>query len=212
MHAKDLLSQMIAESLWKSDGKTPTHLTLVRCREIGGEKGFSLAGTVRQIRHADQATDSDAWGGAISFGGKVRTFGLDNFSFHVSYGNALGRYTSFGAFSDGIIDTRGSVRLFDVFAGFAAYQHWWNPTWRSSIAYGYAIADNPSFAPGTLMIGLDAIRSCPLMSICSGVPSCKLPSGSNILYATRKIHNGAKGDLQRFIFSSKFNFWPGTDD
>lgn len=186
-------------SLDMDDDRVPDTVVRLNLNPLWGT--FSLAGMVRQIRHADQATDSDAWGGAISFGGKVRTFGLDNFSFHASYGNALGRYTSFGAFSDGIIDNRGSVRLFDVFAGFAAYQHWWNPTWRSSIAYGYAIADNPSFAPGTIN---DWMQSAHVNLLWS--PFVQTTFGLEYLYATRKIHNGAKGDLQRIMFSSKFNF------
>jgi hypothetical protein len=186
-------------TLEMDDDQAPDTVVRINLHPLWGT--FSLAGMVRQIRYADKGVKSDAWGGAVSFGGKVRTFGLDNLSFHASYGNALGRYTSFGAFGDGIIDAQGSVRLFDMFAGFAAYQHWWNPAWRSSIAYGYAIADNPSFAPGAINDWVQSAHANLLWS-----PFVQTTFGLEYMYATRKIQSGANGDLHRVMFSSKFNF------
>lgn len=186
-------------SLEMDDDQAPDSVVRLNFSPFWGT--FSLAGMVRQIRYADKGADSDAWGGAISVGGKVRTFGLDNFSFHASYGNVLGRYTSFGAFGDGIIDDQGSVHLFDVFAGFAAYQHWWNAAWRSSIAYGYAAADYPSFAPGMIN---DSVQSAHINLLWS--PFVQTTFGFEYMFATRKTQNGANGDLQRVMFSSKFNF------
>jgi hypothetical protein len=162
---------------------------------------LSIAGMVRQIRYSDQSSNSAAWGGAISVGGKIRTFGFDNISFHASYGNALGRYTSFSAFNDGIVDAQGTVRLLNIFSGFAAYQHWWNSMWRSSIAYGYATADNPLFAPGTAN---DWVQSAHVNLLWS--PFIQTTFGFEYMYAVRKIQSGVSGDLQRVMFSSKLNF------
>jgi hypothetical protein len=82
--------------------------TVVRLNFNPSWGALSIAGMVRQIRYSDQSSNSAAWGGAISVGGKIRTFGFDNISFHASYGNALGRYTSFSAFNDGIVDAQGT--------------------------------------------------------------------------------------------------------
>ncbi|MGG7055687.1 DcaP family trimeric outer membrane transporter [Nitrosomonas sp. ANs5] len=196
---ESVLTAPDGETLEMDNDRVPD--TVVRLNLNPAWGALSLAGMMRQIRYTDHTASSQAWGGALSISGKVRTFGFDHFSFQASYGNALGRYTSFSAFNDGLVDAQGSVRLVNLFAGFAAYQHWWSPTWRSSVAYGYAFADNPSFAPDTAN---DWVQSAHVNLLWS--PFIQTTFGLEYMYATRRVFNGAQGDLQRVMFSSRLNF------
>jgi hypothetical protein len=73
--------------------------------------------------------------------------------------------------------------------------------WRSSIANGYATADNPLFAPGTAN---DWVQSAHVNLLWS--PFIQTTFGFEYMYAVRKIQSGVSGDLQRVMFSSKLNF------
>ncbi len=162
---------------------------------------MSLAAMGRQIRRDDGINASSEWGAAVGVGGRIRTTGNDALTFQASYGNALGRYTSINAFNDGVVDTAGHVHLFDVFAGFAAYQHWWSPTWRSTVAYGYASADDPGFTAGGVN---EEVQSAHLNLLWS--PYLQATFGLEYLFATRSTFAGDDGELHRILFSSKFNF------
>lgn len=162
---------------------------------------LSLSALGRQIRYDDGSNASSEWGGALGLAGRIRTTGLDTLVFQASYGNALGRYTSINSFNDGVVDASGRVHLFDVFAGLAAYQHWWSPTWRSTVAYGYASADNPAITPGNIN---DEVQSAHLNLLWS--PYAQATFGLEYLFATRDIFSGDDGELHRILFSSKFNF------
>ncbi len=89
----------------------------------------------------------------------------------------------------------------DLFAGFAAYQHWWSPAWRSTVAWGYASVDNPAFAPGSVN---DDVQSVHLNLFWS--PYAQATFALEYLYATRDTFGGDDGELHRLLFSSKFNF------
>lgn len=162
---------------------------------------LSAAGLVRQIRYAEGQSVSESWGGAVGLGGKIKLFERDTFSFHSSYGNVLGRYTSFDAFEDGFLDAYGRVHLRTVLAGFAAFQHGWNARWRSTVAYGFGEAWGPDFGPEALN---DRIQSAHVNLLWSLF--LQTTFGLEYMYATRTTRGGDSGDLQRVLFSGKFNF------
>jgi hypothetical protein len=162
---------------------------------------LSAAGMVRQIRYAAGESASERWGAAIGVGGRIRLFERDTFSFHSSYGNAVGRYTSFDAFEDGFLDASGRVHLRTVFAGFAAFQHGWNAHWRSTVAYGYGEAWGADFGPDALN---DRIQSAHVNLLWS--PFLQTTFGLEYMYATRTTRGSDSGELQRVLFSGKFNF------
>ncbi|MGR9108253.1 MAG: DcaP family trimeric outer membrane transporter [Gammaproteobacteria bacterium] len=164
---------------------------------------LSIAGLARQIRisNSEQRAAAEAWGGAFSLAGKIRTAGLDNFRFMLSYGSGLGRYVSYNLFNDAALSPSGHLNLVKVFGGFAAYQHWWNPKWRSTVAYGFARADYPGFAAQSVSRQAQSVHVNLLWS-----PLMQTTFGLEYIYAVRELLNGQQGDLQRVQFSTRFNF------
>ncbi|MGR9100904.1 MAG: DcaP family trimeric outer membrane transporter [Gammaproteobacteria bacterium] len=160
----------------------------------------SLAAMLRNIRSEGQY-ESDAYGGAVSLAGRIKTIGRDDLRFMLNYGNALGRYASSNLFNDAAVGARGKIELFDQYGGFIAYRHWWNPTWRSTLAYGFNAADNPNFVPGTVSRWAQSAQLNLLWS-----PVLQTTFGVEYTYASRSLENGDSGDLHRIQFSSVFNF------
>ena len=164
---------------------------------------LSLAGLARQIRIADndQHHDSAAWGGALSLAGRIKLFELDNIRFMFNYGNALGRYTSLNVFNDGSVDRRGNIALNSVYGGFLSYQHYWTPSWRSTLAYGFGQIDNPGFVAQSVSQQVQSVHVNLLWS-----PLLQTTIGLEYIYALRELEDGRRGDLQRVQFSTRFNF------
>lgn len=164
---------------------------------------LSLVGMGREIRYSPPTGAARSqWGGAVSVAGKVKTSGLDNLRFSLSYGNALGRYISLNTFTDAALD--GSGRVMDLnttYSALLAYQHWWSDTWRSSLAYGFAQSDLPAYANGGLTRQGQSVHANLLWS-----PVVQTTFGLEYIYATRTQENGLHGDLHRVQFSSRFNF------
>jgi len=88
---------------------------------------------VRNIQINSQV-DSNAFGGAVGLAGRIKTIERDDLRFMLNYGNVLGRYASSNLFNDGAINAQGEIELFNQYGGFAAYGHWWDDSWRSTIA------------------------------------------------------------------------------
>jgi hypothetical protein len=164
----------------------------------------SLAAMGRQIRHtaSKPATQREAWGGAVSLAGKIKTTGLDNARFILSYGNAFGRYASANTFEDAVLDaSSGRLRLVNVYSGMLAYQHWWNNAWRSTLAYGFEQADQPSSASPALTRWAQSVHANLLWS-----PLLSVTLGLEYIYAERQTVDGRRGDLSRWQFSTRVNF------
>lgn len=159
-----------------------------------------LAALGRQIRSATQHQDS-TWGGAINLAGKVNTVDRDDARFMLSYGNALGRYASSNLFNDAAIDAQGHIHLFNAYGGYAAYRHWWDREWRSTLTYGFAYAENAGFVPGNVSKWAQSVQVNLLWS-----PLLQTTFGLEYTYAMRGVESGASGDLHRVQFSTIFQF------
>lgn len=164
---------------------------------------LSAAGLVRQIRYASDSSHehSQEWGAAFSLAGRVRIALLDNIRFMFNYGDVLGRYSSYNLFNDGALNSTGRISLFKSLGGFLAYQHWWSQTWRSTVAYGYARADNPAFVADSISQQAQSVHVNLLWS-----PFLQTTIGLEYLYATRELDSGWHGDLQRVQFATRFSF------
>lgn len=164
---------------------------------------LSLAGMGRQIRYTKQATlqQQEAWGGAVSLAGKLNTFGMDNLRFMFNYGNAIGRYATFNAFGDAVMDATGRLQPVKVYGGTLAYQHWWDKTWRSTLAYGFVSSDQPVFVGGETTRQAQSVHANLLWS-----PISQTTIGLEYTYALRERTDGQSGDLNRVQFSTRFNF------
>ncbi|TAN70597.1 MAG: porin [Methylobacter sp.] len=164
---------------------------------------LSLAGMGRQIRYTRQATvqQQEAWGGALSLAGKINTVGMDNLRFMLNYGNAIGRYATFNTFGDAVLDANGQMQLVKVYSGTLAYQHWWDKTWRSTLAYGFVSSDQPVFIGGETTRQAQSVNANLLWS-----PISQATIGLEYIYALRERTDGQTGDLNRVQFSTRFNF------
>ena len=190
-------------SIAPDDDRFPDIVGRVDFRNDWGN--WSIATMVRQIRIDDSAlvhVEDEAWGGAISASGRIYTSGLDNIRFSVSYGKGLGRYLSFNAFDDGVIDDAGNIELTPVFGGYFSYQHWWSSQLRSTVALGYATADiDFSIAPASVN---DSYFSSHLNLLWSPIPEVSV--GFEWLYGHRSLEDGSEGELHRLQITSLYRF------
>lgn len=162
---------------------------------------LSLAGLVRHLQYTPANNiEQSAWAGAVSLAGKVSTAGADNLRFMLNYGNALGRYAVDQFFADASINAYGEMEPLTSYSGMLAYQHWWGSAWRSNLVYGFAQADQPSFA-GTANRRTQSVHANLLWS-----PVTQTTIGLEYIYANREWLDGQNGELHRLQFSTRFNF------
>jgi hypothetical protein len=162
---------------------------------------LALSGMARQVRIAEGAARHAAWGGSVGLGGRIKGPGLDILSFMAGWGDGLGRYLYNDVFPDAAFDGLGHFQLVEAYGGYLAYQHFWNPAWRSTLAYGQAEASYPWFVPGT---ATGRVRSVHVNLLWS--PLLQTTFGLEYIYALRALEDGEDGDLQRVQFSAKYNF------
>ena len=174
--------------------------------EFSNDRGnWTIAGMAREIRSdgAVLANVADsAWGGAISAAGRIRVFKQDNLRFNLSYGNALGRYLSYNAFDDGVIDNNGNIELTEIIGGYLAYQHWWSDDLRSSIGAGFALADyNSAVDPGSANKKFYSTHVNLIWN-----PSLNASIGVEWLKGYRELEDGRDGQINRVQLTSIYNF------
>lgn len=165
---------------------------------------LSLAALGRQIRYSNDSTgfQQDAWGGGVSFAGKINSIGLDNVRFMTHYGKGDGRYASVNnTFSDGSLDGAGNLELTTTYGGMLSYQHWWSKQWRSTVTYGFAQAEQPVFVNSVLNRQVQSLHANVLWS-----PVSQAMMGFEYTYATRELIDGRDGELQRLQFSARYSF------
>ena len=164
---------------------------------------YSVAVMARELSIDNTTVEDSTWGGAITVGGKIPTFGKDDLRFQLNYGNALGRYMTTG-FKDAEYDTaHRSVETFDQWGGFLAYRHYWVDNLRSNLVYSYGSADNDmSVVANTVNKEFQSVHT---NLIWSPVPQVDL--GVEYLYGYREIESGDDGDLNRIQFSATYNFF-----
>jgi len=187
----DHVADMIARANFKSE--YGSYSVAVMARELGVDTGV---------------IDDSAWGGAITFGGRIPTFGKDDLRFQLNYGNALGRYVT-TQFKDAAYNaTTNEVETFDQYGGFLAYRHFWKDNLRSNLVYSYGAADNDRTVINTSAL-LDAtskeMQSVHVNLIWSIVPSVDL--GIEYLHGYREVESGAEGELNRIQLSAQYNFF-----
>ena len=174
--------------------------------EFSGDWGnWSLAGMLREIR-SDSAVVTgvadSAWGGAVSASGRIRMAGQDNLRFNLAYGNALGRYLSYNAFDDGIIDRNGRISLNRVSGGYVVYQHWWSDTLRSNAGVGFGHADyTDTLAPGNANKNFYSTNLNLIWN-----PGLNTSIGLEWLHGYRELQDGRDGHLDRIQLTSMYKF------
>jgi len=177
---------------------------VVRLNNTQDWGNISLAAMARNIRLKDAANniDESSWGGALSLAGRVNVGERDNFRFMLNYGDALARYVVNGTYADASYDSSSHhLELNRLYSGTLFYQHYWNPVWRSNLALGYSHSNLPSYASQELTRDVFSAHANVVWN-----PVPQLNIGLEYLYAMRELQDGRDGDLNRVVFSTRFNF------
>lgn len=176
---------------------------VARLNATGTWGNLSLTGLARHIRYNRPGkTDTEVqWGSAVNLSGRIDTWGRDNLRFMLAYGDAYGRYATLNTFEDAALDSAGNLHLVTTYSAMAAYQHWWDKNWRSTVAYGYAASDQPDFVTGDMNRQAQSVHANLLWS-----PTLQTTFGLEYIYALRERVDGRTGDLHRIQLSTRFNF------
>ena len=107
---------------------------------------IELGGLYRRLKAEGSGYDHSVNGWGVMLSGSIDTWKNDNLILGGLYGNALGAY---------IQDTAGlgldaapssaadsSLKAIPAFGLWAAYQHWWSPSLRSTATYGFVRLDD----------------------------------------------------------------------
>lgn len=174
--------------------------------DLAGDWGnWSVAAMAREIRndgHISGTMSDSQWGAAVSIAGRIYTSGEDNVRFSAAYGNVLGRYLSYNAFDDAIMESNGRIHLIDMAGAYIAYQHWWNMQFRSSLVIGYAQADND--LSGTPANPDKRFYSTHLNLVWS--PTLDSSLGVEWLHGYRELEDGSDGGVNRLQATFIYKF------
>lgn len=195
------------ETVVSRAGLTPLRADDDRYPDIVGKIDFNTAmghyaitGMARNIRIDTPASRDNKWGGVIGVGGRVPTFGKDDFRFSANYGNVLGRYTV-GFLPDGNLDASGNLDLPQQWAAQMSYHHFWTEQLRSSLILGGVAAKNKSSASSVTNKNAQSVH---LNLIWSPVKNTNF--GLEYIGARREIENGQSGTLNRVQASAQYLF------
>jgi len=164
--------------------------------------GTALAAGIQNNGHP-----SDAWGFAVGGGFELRdVLGMkgDSFGMQVNYTRGAAGYVTratgptqmyagnmsagFGWLTDGVFTTGSSVALTTVWGLSAAFQHFWNPKWRTSLYGGYDEVDYGGSAQAMICPGGAAGSPVAIGTALAGLSNCN-PNYSWWEVATRTQWN-----------------------
>ena len=162
-----------------------------------GHVAFSAL--ARQIQANTHAKD---FGYGLSLTWKVNTFGKDQVYGQVNGGTGIGRYLNDGVGSGAAFNGTNLLNSQTAFGAFAAYQHWWTETVRSTVIYG-----GDEFVNDTAVVGLTnnrSIRGIHANIIWSPVPMTNI--GLEFIHGRRVTDAGLHGEFNRFQAGFQFGF------
>jgi len=164
-----------------------------------------LAGLLRDLRaEGPNGSKDSTLGWAIAGSGKLGLPFLgprDSFKLAVQYGEGYGAQIKSGP--DDAAFNLGSSELetIGVFSTYAGLQHWWANSVRSNLVYGYLDADNPGFIDGDELENTTYLAANLVWN-----PYKKITLGFEYLWGRRENKDGASGNNNRFLFSSRFDY------
>ena len=159
----------------------------------------AVSALARQIQANVHAKD---FGYGLSLGVKVNTFGKDQLFVQASGGTGIGRYLLDGVGSGAAFNGTTLLNSQTAFGGFAAYQHWWTETVRSTVIYGVDEFDN-----NTAVVGLThnrSIRGIHANIFWSPVPMPNI--GFEFIHGRRVTDDDLHGEFNRFQASFQYVF------
>ncbi len=171
-----------------------------------GEFGHLTAAAIGRVLRVNEddfgLINDSSFGYGISLSGKLNVGERDDFKFMATAGEGLGRYIGLNIVNDAAVRADGSLTPIATYSGFAAYRHFWNDKWRSTLSGSYFKADNPVL----LTTGLVTDESWNVFGNLVYSPVAPLDIGIEYMYAKRRIEDGASGNLQKVQMSAKYKF------
>lgn len=171
-----------------------------------GEFGHLTAAAIGRVLRVNEddfgLINDSSFGYGISLSGKLNVGERDDFKFMATAGEGLGRYIGLNIVNDAAVHADGSLTPIATYSGFAAYRHFWNDKWRSTLSGSYFKADNPVL----LTTGLVTDESWNVFGNLVYSPVAPLDIGIEYMYAKRRIEDGASGNLQKVQMSAKYKF------
>ncbi|MEM6397206.1 MAG: DcaP family trimeric outer membrane transporter [Bacteroidota bacterium] len=152
-----------------------------------------------------RSTSSDNITGGINVTGRINLPFLherDNLAFGFQAGEGFAHYySSFAVGLDGIIRDNGDIDVTSIIGGYAAYQHWWTETIRSTFNASFFDFDLPSgFNPGAYAGGFR------LGGNLVWTPVLDATFGLELNYDAVETFGGSEGSGLRLEFVSRFDF------
>jgi hypothetical protein len=166
---------------------------------------ITTAGIARMLRVGDKSmiTGNDtALGYGLSVSGRINLGKRDNLRFMANAGDGIGRYVGLNLVNDAAVDNNDNLDPIFTVSGYGAYQHFWAPRLRSSIAASYFKANNPVAFTTRLVTD----ESWNGLANLIWNPVDPLDIGIELMYAQRTLEDGRSGNLQRLQFSTRYNF------
>ncbi len=171
-----------------------------------GEFGHLTAAAIGRVLRVNEddfgLINDSSFGYGVSLSGKLNVGERDDFKFMATAGEGLGRYIGLNIVNDAAVRADGSLAPIATYSGFAAYRHFWNDKWRSTLSGSYFKADNPVL----LTTGLVTDESWNVFGNLVYSPVAPLDIGIEYMYAKRRIEDGASGNLQKVQMSAKYKF------
>lgn len=166
---------------------------------------------VRRIKarwNLDPGVSDTATGWGVSFSGKAALGAWDsrdNLLFQLNYGDGFGRYVrdlQFEGGQDAVFDpVTGKLETLESFAGYIAYQHWWQERLRSTLILSWVNVDNLDFQDDS---AYNETQRAALNLIFSPVPRVDL--GAEVLWGERKNKNDESATARQIQLSAKYRF------
>ena len=116
---------------------------------------IELGGLYRRLRVEGPGYDQSLNGWGLALSGNIETWKNDTVQWGIQYGDALGAYfqdtAGLGLDAAPTSATNRDLKVIPAFGAWAAYQHWWTKTLRSSATYGFVHLDTDfNVYPNTL--------------------------------------------------------------
>ncbi len=166
---------------------------------------FGIGGLLGQLKVDNRATGANASkaAGGLTLGGKWVAGGSDSLFYQLSGGEGIGRYVGLGIAQDAVYDAADrDLDTVGVVAGYIGWRHAFSPKLRTNLIYARSDYDND-----TALTGLGVTKN--VQSLRGNIfytPLPKVDVGAELMVGKREIESGAKGDITRLQFTTKYSF------
>ncbi len=192
----------LSPALAESDDAAFPDLVLKLSGRLGPAE-VSLAGLAHDVTVSDGTAKDSAFGWGLSLAGRV-PFGPSSrhdMRFMLTGGEGIGHYVGLNFAPDGVF-TNGRVHPVGLVAGFAALKLGWTPAIRSTVMASFQEVDWPD-------VQLPATANKAAWSVAGNIfatPVKGLDVGLELRHGEREIVNGARGQLDRVEFVTRYTF------